>query len=860
MWQHHMDLPLGTILYRAVLTIATIHDKITETMRKSLFASLLMMASLPAAAAYTGRVFVDKNGNGRFDKGERTLAGVMVSDGLNVVKTSAGGSFSLPGHAKARFIFITTPSGYKTDNAYYRRIETGTNSYDFGVTPYNSGIAAGGSHKFIHISDTEIHGSLSTDEHSDWLQNLRNCAANEHVAFIMHTGDICYESGLRNHIGMMNTHNMNVPVFYSIGNHDLVKGEYGEQLFEQIYGPVCYSFDAGSVHYIVTPMLGGDYRPSYTPDDVYRWVKNDLALVPKGKPVYVFGHNLNTYSDDFVFPIKGEEPLDLDAHNLKAWLYGHWHNNHIHKHKSAYSICSITPVRGGIDHSTASFRVMSIDGKGNFKSDLRYPYIDKSVKIASVNNLETIASANGTLPVSVNTYSSDSPVARVTVRCATADGKVVATTTLAQQTDFAWGGHVKLPATLNGQFLTLTATALFKDGETAMASSSFNYSTSHAAQPAPGADWTNLLGNAQHNNSFVDTKPLKDLRLAWVGNIGSNIFMTSPIVYGGEVYAASVDENYQGKAAIACFDGKTGTQKWKYGVKNSIKNTIVASDGLIFAQDTDGNLYAVNAKSGKLAWEKKLPIDGLLPALIDGLVCDKGIVYAGSGKGLCAIEAKTGKEIWRNKDWGRHEGSTPTFSATDSYLIGSTHWGALYCNDIKTGKCLWSLEKDGIRHRSSSAVMDGDMMYLASDESFFIIDARNGNILTRKKLPFSVNVASSPLVTDKEIIFGTASEGVVALDRESLDEKWRFRGGSAMVYTAPYFRNPSATFEASPVLAGTNVIIGGADGALYMLDRKTGQMTWRHETGAPILSAVAVSGNMVYATDYSGNIYGFVGQ
>ena len=34
---------------------------------------------------------------------------------------------------------------------------------------------------------------------------------------------------------------MSVSVFYCIGNHDLVKGKYGEELFESIYGPVYYS-------------------------------------------------------------------------------------------------------------------------------------------------------------------------------------------------------------------------------------------------------------------------------------------------------------------------------------------------------------------------------------------------------------------------------------------------------------------------------------------------------------------------------------------------------------------------------------------------------------------------------------------
>lgn len=132
------------------------------------FALLLAIAACCTAnASHTGRVFVDNNGNGKYDRGEKLMPGVMVSDGLNVVKTAKDGTFSLPGHAKERFVFITTPSGYKTDNAYYRRISTGTATYDFGLTPLKGTIASDGSHKFIHISDTEIFGSLCTDEHSD---------------------------------------------------------------------------------------------------------------------------------------------------------------------------------------------------------------------------------------------------------------------------------------------------------------------------------------------------------------------------------------------------------------------------------------------------------------------------------------------------------------------------------------------------------------------------------------------------------------------------------------------------------------------------------------------------------------------
>ena len=825
--------------------------------RTNIYATFLLLGcvAFSAEASYTGHVFIDKNRNGIFDKGEKPLSGVMVSDGLHVVRTARDGSFDLPGHEKERFIFITTPSGFKTDNAYYRRIGEEGQTYDFGVVPYEAHIRKDGSHRFVHISDTEIHGSVSNDEHSDWVQNLRDYAANEKVAFIMHGGDICYENGLKNHIRLMNTANMNVPVFYSIGNHDLVKGKYGEELFEQLYGPVYYSFDAGNVHYVVTPMMGGDYPPSYRPADVYEWLENDLAQIPVGKPIIVFGHDLPVTGDSFVFDMGEGRRLDLDKHNLKAWLYGHWHISHVHKHKHAYSIGSLTPIRGGIDHSPASFRMMEVNAHGDFSSELRYPYIDKSLQIASIDNLEAPCTPSGNVQLAVNAYSTVSPVKKVTYEYRVEGKNILTGKMLQQQTDFAWFAEIPMTPDRIGRFVTVRVMAEFGNGEIACAERSFTYRPSSSPLRLQ-QDWTNLLGNSRHSGICENVCP-DSLRPVWIRNVGSNIYMSSPIVYKENVYVASVDENGKGQASVTCMDASTGEVRWKYAVRNSIKNTIVASDGLIVAQDVDGNCYALDAVSGKLVWEKKLAIEKVLPSLIEGLVVEKGIVYAGSGKGLCAIDVKSGNEIWQNKDWNQNQGSTATMSLDNGVLISSSHWGALYGNDAATGKKLWSMEKNGIRHRSSSAVMQGNVFYLASDESLFLMETKTGRILMQKKLPFSVNVASSPLVTDKELIFGTASEGIVALDRETWTEKWRYRTGESMIYTAPYFRNPSATVEASPVLVGNMVIAGGADGVLYGLDKESGALLWRHRMGAPVLASVAVSGNRLFAVDYGGSVYAF---
>ena len=64
--------------------------------KKKLILLLLSCAVITEAhAAYQGRVYVDSNRNGIYDKGEKVLKGIRVSDGLNVVKTNAEGVYAL---------------------------------------------------------------------------------------------------------------------------------------------------------------------------------------------------------------------------------------------------------------------------------------------------------------------------------------------------------------------------------------------------------------------------------------------------------------------------------------------------------------------------------------------------------------------------------------------------------------------------------------------------------------------------------------------------------------------------------------------------------------------------------------------
>lgn len=792
-------------------------------LEKAILSIALTCLSVTAAHAnLEGRVFDDRNANGLFDKSDRPMANVAVSDGLNVVLTDSKGHFSLPGHASQRFVTVSSPSGYKTVGNHYLRIEPATALYDFALTRYDDDASRDGSHRFIQVTDTEI---FNTSGNEAWVDDIRRYAANEKAAFVVHTGDICYKNGMTEHIKLMNSDNMGLPVYYCIGNHDLVDGSYGEEFFENIYGPTFYSFNAGNAHYIVTPMWGGDRKPSYTRDDVARWLRNDLAVIPEGTPVYAFNHDILTYGDEFV--IKGKtDSIRLNDHNLKAWIYGHWHINHELRHGKILSVCTSTPDKGGIDHSTSAYRVINIDRNGDPTTDLRYSYIHDHIAIASP------AGTTGCTTLTVNAYSSHSPA--ISASCTlTADGKTIARgIKLRQATDWTWTARLPLKEAYAGKKLTAEVTARFRSGATATASRDFIY------QPAADA--------------CADSLP----RLEWTANAGANIYMTSPVIHGGKVFTATTDEDLRGNAAVIAIDANTGETAWKRPVAASVKNSIAVVDNKVFAQDVNGMVYAIDCTDGSIAWQSQLPIQPV-PGLIDGLTARGDTVFAGSGEGLTAFDARTGKIHWRNTDWRRREGTTSTLAVGNGVVVGSVQWDALYGNDASTGRKLWSLSEEGLRDRGATPAFYNGLIYIVSNHSFFIIEPRSGKIIARRKLPVAVDATSTPLLIDGKLVFGTSKDGLLAIDAQTFEPVWNAKTGDALVYTVPYTRPESSTVESSPVARGGIIYVAASDGTLYGLDQADGAVKWRHETGAPVFSSIAISGDKLVANDFGGNIYMF---
>ena len=183
-------------------------NNMTTRARKAVAIVAIVIAALAVLGGVIAGIWFGVNkdkyqGYVRDEAGE-PIAGVSVTNGRDVVKTDENGFYKLDGWLKDRFVTVTIPSGYWTED-FYR--DKDSDNFDFLLEKRTDDMT---DHSFLQVADSEIgEGGVGP-----WIENVKQAAQDTDAAFIIHTGDICYEDGLRTHIEGMNSDNMGVPVRY----------------------------------------------------------------------------------------------------------------------------------------------------------------------------------------------------------------------------------------------------------------------------------------------------------------------------------------------------------------------------------------------------------------------------------------------------------------------------------------------------------------------------------------------------------------------------------------------------------------------------------------------------------------------
>lgn len=124
------------------------------------------------------------------------------------------------------------------------------------------------------------------------------------------------------------------------------------------------------------------------------------------------------------------------------------------------------------------------------------------------------------------------------------------------------------------------------------------------------------------------------------GNMGTDTFN-----YPEE--GAEKENLDQPAGAVVCLDAETGREVWRYDLPRSVHPGLVGDAFSVYAASRDGNIYAIDRKTGKLRW--KTGIGGAVTS--SPAVATAGgmpvAVYAVSREGLAVcINPQTGKVVW----------------------------------------------------------------------------------------------------------------------------------------------------------------------------------------------------------------------
>ncbi len=341
----------------------------------------------------------------------------------------------------------------------------------------------------------------------------------------------------------------------------------------------------------------------------------------------------------------------------------------------------------------------------------------------------------------------------------------------------------------------------------------------------------------------------------WSVSLGGNSEYATPILYNGDILAATMDDGYPKACSVARVDGKSGEIKWKFSTRNSVRNDMAVCDGVVYAQDTEGYMYALDIENGDLLWQVKSPLKRPMYTKMNVLIVEDAVI-GGAPYWLTAYNKKTGELVW---DFVTEKGCEPTpakllFDAERGQLIINRHWRDLMIVDYDTKEIKLEYSEDMVRFRNETPLILDGKLYGAGLWKLHAFDLESRELLACADAPACMDVCGSPACDGDTLYYPTSTIGVVAVDRETLKEVRRYPTGIAGVITPPYRYGAIQTVESTPLIDGDKLIFSSSDGCVYFYNKDTAKLERKIRFGAPLLTQPIFDDGAVIALDFYGNL------
>lgn len=230
----------------------------------------------------------------------------------------------------------------------------------------------------------------------------------------------------------------------------------------------------------------------------------------------------------------------------------------------------------------------------------------------------------------------------------------------------------------------------------------------------------------------------------WKANIGVPVH-SAPVVDNGRVYVITQENE------LHALDEKNGTNLWTHnGITESasmlLSSNVAVSGEFVIAPYSSGEIYALRADNGSMAWSDMLSRTGNVTALtalndIAGRpVIDRDMVFAVSHAGrLAAINIRSGERVWSKNLSGIQ---TPLV-AGDFVIIVTTE-GQVMCLARADGRVKWIQQLDAYQDMAGKEdpivwtgplLVSNKLVLVSSTGRAVTLDPQTGAKLTETELP-----------------------------------------------------------------------------------------------------------------------------
>lgn len=244
---------------------------------------------------------------------------------------------------------------------------------------------------------------------------------------------------------------------------------------------------------------------------------------------------------------------------------------------------------------------------------------------------------------------------------------------------------------------------------------------------------------------------------------------------------------------------RQGRELWRYAVRDQergVHASPLLRQGCLYVGAYDGFLYCLEARSGKLLWEKRCGDWIGSSAVSDAERIYIGVEFGEMGGSLMALQPDNGSLLWESSV-GHYLHSTPCLAP--GVVLVAANDGVVRCLDRETGHLKWCYYAGGPIQSS-----------LSCDETRCYVACGDG------------------LLSALEVTTGVL--------------RWQ--------------RRLSRRLYCKPLLVGDLVLAGGDSGCLIALYRHNGQVAWVSALGAPLAGGAGLGPDQeIWLGTLEGRIY-----